>query len=119
MQQELTTAKINYAEVGEAISHELGAKMVKDYSDLNLMQLNCFNIGRNIIDQILGQPGCAGLRLFKALNEQGNETLVYAGIDKDGKTIVEYPAIGTDGKLGVVEAFIGDKTDVAHPFSWF
>ena len=110
MQQETTTAKINYAEVGEAISHDLAAKMVKDYNDSNPSQQYCFNLGKNVIEQVLAQPSCVGMRFYKAINEQGEETLVYAGIDKDGNSIFEYPVIGNDGKLGVVEALIGDRT---------
>ena len=109
MQQQTTTAKINYAEVGEAISHELASKMVKDYNDANPNELYCFSLGKNTIAQVLSQPGCVGLRLYRAINEFGKQTIVYAGIDKDGNTIFEYPAVGEDGKLGTVEAFIGDK----------
>ena len=67
------SAKVNYAEVGEAISHELAAKMVKDFNDFNPTEQYCFSVGRNIIEQVLAQPGCAGLRIYKAINEEGTD----------------------------------------------
>jgi len=117
MQQELTTTKINYAEVGEAISHELAGKMVKEFNDLNPSQQYCFHVGRNIIEKVLTQPGCVGMRIYRAVNEQGRETLVYAGIDSKGETILKYSEINEDGKLGEVEALIGDRGGFGS--SWF
>ena len=118
MNQEKLTATRNYAEVGEAISHELAAKMVKNFNDSSPNEPFGFNVGRNIIDQILAQPGCAGLRIFKAISEEGNQTLVYAGVDVKGNTIVEYPGVDAEGKLGKVAALIGDKTETTI-LSWF
>jgi hypothetical protein len=104
-----TAAKTNYAEVGEAISHELAAKMIKDFNDANPSHQYCFHIGRNVIEQVLAQPGCVGMRIYRAVNEKGRETLVYAGIDSNGKTIFEYSGVNKDGKLGEVEGLIGDR----------
>lgn len=109
MQQQEIKAKINYAEVGEAISHELATKMVKDYNDANPSKNYCFHIGRNIIEEVLAQPGCVGLRMYRAINEEGKETLVYAGIDNNGQTIFKYTGVNKDGKLGEVEGLIGDR----------
>jgi hypothetical protein len=101
--------QIDYAKVGEPISHELAAKMVKDYNDSNPKDQVCFNIGKNIVEQILAQPRCAGLRIYNAINELGQHTLVYAGIDETGKVILEYSSVHEDGKLGKVEGLIGDR----------
>jgi len=109
MNKETIVKKLNYAAVGEAISHQLAEKMVKDYNDLHPMEQYCFNVGKDIINQILAQPGCVGLRIYKAINEVGQETLVYGGIDTNGRTIFEYPGVGQDGKLATVEALIGDR----------
>jgi|SRR6516164_4979376 hypothetical protein len=109
--------RINYAAVGEAISHELAAKMVKDYNDTNPTDQVCFNIGMDVINQILAQPGCVGLRIYNATNECGEHTLVYAGIDEKGKVILEYTRVNGEGKLGTVEGLIGDRE---HPsYTWF
>ena len=100
----------NFAGVGEAISRELGAKMVKDYQDANPDAQESFQIGRNILDQLLSQPGCAGLRLFNGLDENGQVSLVYVGVDVKGHPITEYTVIREDGKLSRIEGLIGDRS---------
>jgi hypothetical protein len=117
MNKEKLTEKINYAEIGELLDHDLAGKMVKDYNDANPDKQYCFSVGKNIIEKVLNQPGCVGLRLYNAINEVGKQTIVYAGIDKDGRTILEFPVVGNDGKLGVVEGYIGDR-DRTTP-NWF
>ena len=109
MNKETLSVKLNYAEVGEAISHQLAEKMVKDYNDLHPSEQYCFTVGKNILEQVLAQPGCKGLRIYKAINEEGNETLVYAGIDIKGNTIFECSGVNKDGQLGRVEGLIGDR----------
>lgn len=110
MNKETLSAQLNYAEAGEAISLNLAEKMIKDYNDANPEEIYCFNVGRKIIEQIFAQPGCVSLRLYKALNEEGMQTLVYAGVDEKGRTIIEYAGVNEDGKLGKVEGLIGDRT---------
>jgi hypothetical protein len=108
---QLSTEVINYANVGEAIDHELGAKMVKNYQDANPNQIaQCFSVGKNIIEQILAQPGCVAMRIYNAMDDSGQHTLVYAGVDEKGNTILEYPVIDEAGKLGKVEALLGDRS---------
>lgn len=98
MQKELLT-KTNYAAVGEEISHELGAKMVKDFQDTYPEENQFYNMGRNIIELILAQPGCAGMRFYNAINEEGQKTMVYVGIDAKGNNILEYTVVKGEGKL--------------------
>ncbi|MEP7278025.1 MAG: hypothetical protein ABI813_05235, partial [Bacteroidota bacterium] len=82
MQAELTKRPLT--QVGEEISHELGAQMIKDYQSANPADVKAYHIGRNIIEQILAQPGCAGMRFYNAYNEIGEKTLVYVGVDESG-----------------------------------
>jgi|SRR5215467_3015141 len=116
----LTTAT-NYAAIGEAIDHELAAKMIKNYHDVNSNEApKSYVIGKNVIEEMLAQPGCVGLRFYNAIDESGRQTLVYAGVDTNGNTIIEYPAVDEKGKLGRIEALIGDRTMGDGPsFSWF
>ncbi len=107
-----------YQAIGEEISYELGARMIKDHHDNNAIgDSKSYIIGKTIIDQILNQPGCVGLRIFDALNENGEKTLVYVGIDSKGKNLLEFTSVNTHGKIVVTEGMIGDKTNVTT--SWF
>jgi len=103
--------QVNYANVGEAISHELASKMVKDFQDSNSEDVaKCYVIGKNIIEQMLAQPGCVAIRFFNAIDETGKNTLVYAGVNEKGNTIIALPVVDETGKLGRIEALIGDRT---------
>jgi len=116
----LVKSHADFATVGEQISHELAAKMVKDHHDTHSVdESNSYYIGKNIIDQMLAQPGCVGIRFFDAINEAGKKTLVYVGIDSKGKSIIEYSAVNDHGKLAVVEGMASDRVLVQKPINWF
>lgn len=36
------------------------------------------------VRELLDQPGCVGVRYYKGLNEEGTETIILVGVDKDG-----------------------------------
>jgi hypothetical protein len=95
--------------VGEEISHELGAQMVKDYQVANPTDVKAYYIGRNIIDQILAQPGCVGVKFYNAYNEEGQKTLVYVGVDEFGKDIVAYKVVNADGSFDSQQAIVADR----------
>jgi len=44
--------------------------------------------GRRISEEILGQDGCVGMRLYLAKEDSGRRTLVLAGVNADGNDIV-------------------------------
>lgn len=116
----LVKSQVNFQEVGGEISHELAAKMVKDHHDkYGFDASNSYYIGKDIIEQILTQPNCVGLRIFDAINEKGENTLVYAGVDEKGKTIQEVTTINENGKLGIIKAVVGDQALVTKPTNWF
>jgi hypothetical protein len=99
----------DFKTVGEAISHELGAQMVKDYQVANPNDVKSYYIGRNILDQIMAQPGCVGVRFYNAYNEEGKKTLVYVAVDATGNDIAKYSIIDNNGKLVTMDATVGDR----------
>lgn len=108
VQKELLTQK-DYAAVGEEISPELAVSFIKSYTESHPADISSFHIGRNIIEHILAQPGCVGIRFYNALNEMGQKTLVYVGIDDSGKDIVKKVVVAEDGALATVPAIIADR----------
>jgi hypothetical protein len=108
MQKELTTKK-DYAAIGEEISHELAADFIKAYQESNTGEIRGYQIGRNIIDQILTQPGCVGMRFYYGLNEAGAKTLVYVGVDADGKDIVKRTVVMSNGALVHADGIMADR----------
>jgi hypothetical protein len=117
--ESLVKEQVVYQAVGEQISHELGAKMVKDHYDkFTPEESHSFFIGKDIIDQVLTQPGCVGIRFYEALNESGNKTLVSVGIDSKGKNILELTAVNEHGKITVTEGMVLDRVLPGNDGSW-
>jgi hypothetical protein len=115
--ESLVKNKLDFQAIGEEISHDLAVKMIKDHSDRYLDESKSYIIGKTILQQLLAQPGCVGIRLFDAINESGDKTLVYVGIDSKGKNLLEITTVNDYGKLAVTPAMVGDKSDSTT--SWF
>lgn len=108
MQKELIT-KRPVAAIGEEVGYELGAQLVKNYQEANPNDKSFYTIGRNIIEQILAQPGVEGIRFYNAINEEGEKTLVYLGVDANGKAIKEYSLVDGEGNIANRPAIIADR----------
>lgn len=118
MQNELITKRPT-AEIGEEIGYELGTEFIANYKNANPNETLSYVIGRNIIEQILAQPGCEGIHFYNAINEHGKKTLVYVGIDKNGKNIFEYTAVNSEGTITTEDGVVGDRTDGDGDSSWW
>ena len=106
-QTKLSTKPV--AQIGEEIGLELGTQMVMNYQDANPTDVQGFIIGRDIINQILSQPGCAAIKFYNAINENGEKTLVLVGADNDNKAILEYSVVSTSGKLDAKKGIVADR----------
>lgn len=95
--------------IGEEIGLELGNQMVSDYQSQNPSDTHFYDIGKNILGQILAQPGCAGIRFYNAFNEAGEKTLVYVGLNSEGKTLVEVTCINHQGVLEISKGIVADR----------
>ena len=95
--------------IGEEIGLELGNQMVNDYQTMNANDVHFYELGRNIIDQILAQPGCAGMRLYNAYNEMGEKTLVYVGLNSEGKALTSISTVSPEGTLAAEKGIVADR----------
>jgi len=116
--ESLVLEQKDYASIGEQISHEYGAKIIKNHHDkYGYENSSSFIIGKTAIQQLLDQPGCIGIRYVEAINEFGIKTLVYVGIDEKGNNIVEESSVNVHGDIAVTEGMIFDKSEAGG--SWF
>lgn len=104
--------KENLALVGEEVGLALGTEMVSNYRKANPTDVQWYMVGREIIEKILAQPGCVGLKFYNAFNEVGQKTLVYVGINEIGETILEYSVINTEGQLAKEKGIVADRIRV-------
>jgi len=103
-------AKKLHADVGEHIGYELGAKMIKDYYDQH-HEVGSQFIGRTIIEKILSQPGCIGIKIFNGLNENNTKTFVITGVNEDGSPILNYTIVNPLGEIKSTEGIIADRIE--------
>lgn len=97
------------ADVGQDIGQEEGYKMVSAYREANPEAVPGYFIGRNILEKVLNQPGCIGISFRKALNEAGEEHLVYTGVDAEGKDILTYSVVTPVGDIEQHNGIVGDR----------
>jgi hypothetical protein len=107
MQKELTTKK-DYAAVGGEISHEMGNEMIKAFQTACPEGQAGFMLGRNILEQILAQPGCVGIRFHNAINAEGNRTVVYIGMDANGNDLTHHTMVAENGTINSKEGIVAD-----------
>lgn len=99
----------NLAEVGEDIGLTEGKQLVKAFKAANPDATQGYYIGRNILDQILAQPGCVGINFRKCLTNLNEEHLVYTGVDAQGKDILEYSVVTNTGDVVKQNGIVADK----------
>ena len=113
-QIELVQTK-NLAEVGEDIGLSAGKQMIKAFREANTDATAGYYIGRNILNEILAQPGCVGINFRKGLNEINQEHLVYTGVDAEGKDILEYSVVINSGDIVTENGIVADKIWIVRP----
>ena len=106
-QEKLTKTRI-LSEIGEDIGLEEGIELVQAFREANPDAVPGYFIGRNILDQILNQPGCVGIRYRKCLYE-GQEHLVYTAVDAKGNDILEYSAVAPTGDIVTEKGIVADR----------
>lgn len=106
-----TTQKKAISSIGEEIGLELGLKFISDFQQNFPNEIPSFILGREIMDQILSQPGCAGIQFFMGLNEKSEKTLVYIGLDSDGNSLLAYSQVTVSGNFETKEGIVADRID--------
>ena len=113
-QIELVQTK-NLAEVGEDIGLSAGKQMISAFREANPDATAGYYIGKNILNQILAQPGCVGINFRKCLTETNEEHLVYTGVDAEGKDILEYSVVINSGDIVTENGIVADKIWIVRP----
>ena len=70
---------------GAVITLAEGSKMTAAYrATISNGDTISLAVGKNLVNSILGQTGCMGIRMYFALDEDGNKQLVLVGVDANG-----------------------------------
>ena len=100
------------ANVGEEIGLELGAQFISAYRNANPSDVTSYYVGRNILDQVLAQPGCVGIHFYNAYNEAGEKTLVYVGVNAQGNDMLNVTLVNAQGQLDVQKGIVADRIKI-------
>lgn len=110
MNQNTLVETKNLTEVGENIGLTAGVELVNAFKAANPAATQGYYIGRNILEQIMAQPGCVGINFRKCLTNLNEEHLVYTGVDSEGKDILEFSVVTNTGDIVKKDAIVADKT---------
>ncbi len=110
MNQNTLVETKNLAEVGENIGLTEGIELVNAFKAANPTATAGYYIGRNILEQIMAQPGCVGINFRKCLTNTNEEHLVYTAVDADGKDILTYSVVTNTGDVVKQDAIVADRT---------
>lgn len=109
------------ATAGAEIGLELGARFISAYREANPTDVTSYYVGRNILEQVLAQPGCMGIKFYNAYDEAGEKTLVYVGVNAAGSNMLTVASVNVEGQLDVQKGIVADrviKDDVEENTWW-
>jgi len=75
---------------GEKITIEEAVKFTENYRNSEKAEaIKAEFIGKDLVEEILGQEKCVGLRLYFGKNEKGDLNIVVVGADEDGNDLYQ------------------------------
>lgn len=81
---------------GGPLPLETATQWIRNYRDGNPDQLQAHFFGNEIIKQLLAEEGCVGIRIYYALDENGQRQLLLVGTDSKGEDLLPAPGGRTD-----------------------
>jgi len=90
------------------VSDEVSIRWIANYAAQNPLGLTAHFFGYEILNQILNQSGCIGIRMYYALNDSGVQQVLLVGVSGKGENIL--PTSLTGGKVTEGGGTIGDAS---------
>lgn len=77
---------------GGKITLQEGAGLTKGFRLRNPVAIKARFFGKDILNQVLDQEGCMGIRIYYGQDENGNNQLVLVGADSDENDMLDLVA---------------------------
>lgn len=74
---------------GGSISQSVAAAMTAEYRRLNPNQTKAHFMGKDILQDILDQEGCEGIRVYYGIDTNGEKQMVFVGADSNEEDILD------------------------------
>jgi hypothetical protein len=103
----VATDQLNRSE-GTLISTEVSRQWMANYTSKNPSGFRAHFFGFEIVNQILNQSGCIGIRMCYALNNSGVQQILLVGVSSNGENIL--PTTQVAGKVSGDGGIIGDAS---------
>lgn len=95
-----------HTEVGDPLDLTIAKSWTANYRAKNPDEIRAHFFGTEIIEQILAEAGCVGIRMYYALDENGEKKLLLVGVDADGNDLLP---LNTNGGRSASEGdIVGD-----------
>jgi hypothetical protein len=104
-------------DVGKPISKATADKWLKNHEEKHPDKgsIRAHFFGSDIINQLLAQDGCVGMRIYYATNDEGVKQLLLVGAREDGSNI--WPdGNGTQDQESAAGGLIVDASTTCPPF---
>lgn len=75
------------ASLGGIIPYKEAKAQMDAYQKNSPDEIKAVAFGKDVIDKLMNQKGVVGLRFYFAKGKDGKNSLVFVGIDKDGKDV--------------------------------
>ncbi|MBC8111173.1 MAG: hypothetical protein H7Y04_08960 [Verrucomicrobia bacterium] len=73
--------------VGDFISDETAKGWIEKFEKDNPNEIHSYFFGSKIFLRLFSQPNCVGVRIYNAINEKGEQTIVLAAASENGGAI--------------------------------
>ena len=70
---------------GEIVTLTDAARWTGNYRTANPGQVKAHFFGKEMLKNIIGQTGCMGIRMYRAIDDNGAQVLVLVGVDENEK----------------------------------
>ena len=91
---------------GSSMDEALVKKWIQQHEDHHETRAHFF--GRQIIEKILAQPGCMGIRIYYAIDDKGKKQLILVGADEKGGN--QWPSVKPKGSKKLLKDGGGGNT---------
>lgn len=74
---------------GSTITYAQAGDLCSNYQTNHPTEKKGFYIGRDLIEDILAQDECVGIRVYKGEDDDGNENFIWVGVDRFENDMVD------------------------------
>lgn len=88
---------------GGRIDLTTARQWAQNYRNANPNDIRSHYFGRDVLDQILAQPGCVGIRAYYALNDKNEKEILVLGVDRVGNSMLPANPAITPGDNSIMD----------------